>query len=938
VPIVLPLDHTDQIQRLKTSCEQQIDKAQELYAKSVFARDFSRSMPELNGDREQLEAALFGVETIGFDLNKRASLGTLINGGPVPWRDLLWPAFKMRRILAILSVGQQPNLEQIAAAFNESLDGLLSHRQPELRFRLRDIDLDTATPSDLRWDEYLEYEVKRAFLLLVRKDGAYRDLDNSVEIINRLRREQPEKEIAINDIPDHPVRLLSAIRTLALYNCAKAIEITGNYIRTWEATGQARRVSSLGTKDTVDRFISNACEILGGFDSMLRIQVAQLAQACHALIDTSVFSLSLPRPVQQFILDLSNPQNSEPVTELWYAQREAIQSSLLDLTKTAIVLSLPTSSGKTLLAELAIIQAYADNPDSRIVYLAPTRALVTQISLILKRDLQNRDIKVQVATPVFELNPIESEILNSEYNILVTTPEKLDLLIASEHESVANVSLVIVDEAHNIADGERGAELEFLLAKLRRERNCRFLLMTPFARNASSLSTWLGGTEGVPIVVDWKPNDRIIGVIRKGAKIRREDIRHLTFHSILTPRSDFPPNMEIDLGHVTANTTTKELLALEAAKKFADVKKGGILLLASSRTNAVKRAQSIAAERDTTPSSRPVDAICDFLDTEAGGEHPLSPLLRKRVAFHHAGLSPESRYFVERLVEQGDVNILCATTTLAQGVHFPLSAAVIESYHRRRRLGPYWINEQLKPMEFWNIVGRVGRTLQDSLGTISFAATSEADVRKIEEYLHKDADIVVSSITEALSELEENANYDIRLIEKHPSLTAFFRYLVHSLTVLGEDILVQSLEDLLRSSFAFLEAQQRGELLVNRLIMLARGYVAYLQRTKGARLSGFAHLADGNGFSSFSTDAIISEWGYRPQMSPWQVNDLFPTEQTSTILTSVMQTLGTIPEIRLGSKEDWGRMSKVDTKAFMLPALIQHSISEHTLLARGSPV
>lgn len=903
MPIFVPLDHRDQIQRLKASCQQQIDKAEELYVRSVFAREFGRSMPEINGNREQFEAALFGIETVGFDLNKRASLGTLVNGGPVPWRDLLWPAYRMRRTLAVLSDGQQCNAEQIASAFCESVDGLLSHRQPELRYRLRGIDLDTPVASHLRWDDYLELEVKRAFLLLVRKSGSYRDLNNSVDIISRLRREQPARESTINDIPESPVRSWSAIRTLALYNCAKAVEITADYLRGWEATGRARRVGSLGTKDTVDRFISNACEILSGFDPAFRVQVAQLGQACHALIDASVFSLSLPRRVQQFMIDLSNPRNPEPITELWYAQREAIQRSLLDLTKTAIVLSLATSSGKTLLAELAIIQAYADNPESRIVYLAPTRALVTQISLILKRDFQNIGIKVQVATPAFELNPVESDILKSEYHVLVTTPEKLDLLIASGHESVASISLIVIDEAHNIADEERGAELEFLLAKLRRERNCRFLLMTPFARNASSLSIWLGGTEGVPVVVDWKPNDRIVGVVRKGPKTRHEDLRRLTFGSVLTPRSDCPPNVEIDLGDVPSNTTTKERLALEASKRFAEVKKGGVLLLASSRGNAVNRAESIAAERDATKSIRPIDVVCSFLDTEAGGNHPLSPLLRKRVAFHHAGLSPESRYFVERLVEQGTVDILCATTTLAQGVHFPLSAAVIESYHRARRVGSWWKTEEMKPWELWNIVGRVGRTLQDSIGTVAFAATSDADVRKIEEYLQKDADIVVSSITETLLELEETISYDIKLVAKYPSLSAFFRYLVHALAVLGEDTLVQSLDDLLRSSFAFLEAQQRGDALVNRLVRLAREYVAYLHRSKGASLSGYAQLADGSGFSSFSMDTVLQEWGNRPELAPWQVKDLFAEGQTSALLTNVMRTLGTIPEVRLGSQE-----------------------------------
>lgn len=97
MPIALPLDHREQIIRLRNSCQPQIDKAQELYFKSVFAKESGKPLPALNGDRELFEAALFGIETVGYDLNKRMSLQAPVNGDPVPWRDLLWPAFKVRR-------------------------------------------------------------------------------------------------------------------------------------------------------------------------------------------------------------------------------------------------------------------------------------------------------------------------------------------------------------------------------------------------------------------------------------------------------------------------------------------------------------------------------------------------------------------------------------------------------------------------------------------------------------------------------------------------------------------------------------------------------------------------------------------------------------------------------------------------------------------------
>ena len=105
------------------------------------------------------------------------------------------------------------------------------------------------------------------------------------------------------------------------------------------------------------------------------------------------------------------------------------------------------------------------------------------------------------------------------------------------------------------------------------------------------------------------------------------------------------------------------------------------------------------------PLSKSVDMVCRYLEAEMGQGVPLIEMLKKGVAYHHAGLSPEARYFIERLVEDREIKILCATTTLAQGVNFPLSVAIIENHFRSipPKRGGNWIVEELEPWEFWNI-------------------------------------------------------------------------------------------------------------------------------------------------------------------------------------------------------------------------------------------
>lgn len=578
---------------------------------------------------------------------------------------------------------------------------------------------------------------------------------------------------------------IKLMRAAGLYNLARVVEITAFFIIGEPVRiARGRQLSVAGIKGEIDRFLFGAREAFLGSDSYLAVLANKLGIACKKLIDSSVFSLTLPQRVKELLLSLANKSVDKPVLELWYAQKEALNKRLLDPTRTAIVLSLPTSAGKTLLAEMVIAQTWGDKPEAKIIYLAPTRALVTQVSLTLKRDLGQRGISVKVATPVFELDPVEDEILKERFDILVTTPEKLSLLVREEHPAVEHISLVVVDEAHNLADKERGAKLELLLAMLRRERpEARFLLMTPFMSNAGDIARWLGGDAGQSIIIDWKPNDRILATIETGKKPnRRERVRPLQLHTLENAHSDCPAGVKISLGDVSESIKgSKKRIIIEAVKRLIEARKRGILLLAGTREDAQEWAEIFAGNIPVAAdNSSSIDLVARFLETETGGGHPLSNLLRKRVAFHHAGLSSEARYFVERLVEEKEVFILCATTTLAQGVHFPLSVGLIESFRRRRYYKNkrfYW--ENISPFEFWNIVGRVGRTLEEPLGLIAFPAAENKHRQEWEEYLRKDSDVIKSVLIEVLETIEryEKIRFSASLIKEQMALSDFLQFI-----------------------------------------------------------------------------------------------------------------------------------------------------------------
>ena len=179
-----------------------------------------------------------------------------------------------------------------------------------------------------------------------------------------------------------------------------------------------------------------------------------------------------------------------------------------------------------MIAEFRILQALNQFNNERgwVAYIAPTRTLVNQVTRRLRRDFEALDIVVEQVSPALEIDNIETKLLHEEdatqeFRVLVTTPEKLDLMLRQGLE--ANIerplTLVVVDEAHNIQETNRGLKLELLLATINNEcQHAQFLLLTPFIRNAREVARWLGGTnaDDVSFSVDWQPNDRVIGVVQ----------------------------------------------------------------------------------------------------------------------------------------------------------------------------------------------------------------------------------------------------------------------------------------------------------------------------------------------------------------------------------------------------------------------------------------
>ena len=125
-------------------------------------------------------------------------------------------------------------------------------------------------------------------------------------------------------------------------------------------------------------------------------------------------------------------------------------------------------------------------------------------------------------------------------------------------------------------------------------------------------------------------------------------------------------------------------------------------------------------------------------------------MLSRGVGVHHAGLSDEIRALIEWLAEEDKLRVLCATTTIAQGINFPVSSVFLTS--RFVPQGHLSRSMEMAPRDFWNLAGRAGRMQHDSVGVVGLAAGDSAQA--IFAYVRRATGELISSLVNMLNNLE----------------------------------------------------------------------------------------------------------------------------------------------------------------------------------------
>ena len=416
-----------------------------------------------------------------------------------------------------------------------------------------------------------------------------------------------------------------------------------------------------------------------------------------------------------FLASLYARRSSE--VELWPSQREAARRAA-DLTDDLVV-SLPTSAGKTRIAEVCALMTLSAG--KRVLIVTPLRALSAQTERSFRRTFAPLRFSVSSLYGTSGMAPGDNDALR-EHDIVISTPEKLDFALRSDPSLINDVGLIVLDEGHMIGDQEREIRYEVLVQRLLRRGDAdqrRIVCLSailPDGRQLNDLTAWIrSDTGGEPVQSQWRPTRQ-----RFGTLLWRGDHARLQFdldwggpfiERFLEQRPGISPRRN---PFPWTRQSNREL-TLAAAWRFAEESKR-TLIFCTQRDNVESYGKAIIGLRrqgllrDLLPCKNAVLRAKTIGTEWLGSDHPAVQCLDAGVGIHHGRLPHAFRRALERLLNEGILPITVASPTLAQGLN--LNAAVL-LIPRLDRAG-----NQLKGDEFANVAGRAGRAFVDQEGLV----------------------------------------------------------------------------------------------------------------------------------------------------------------------------------------------------------------------------
>ena len=370
-----------------------------------------------------------------------------------------------------------------------------------------------------------------------------------------------------------------------------------------------------------------------------------------------------------------------------------------------LVVSAPTGGGKTAILEMAICRLVNGfkSDQYKIVYIAPTKSLCSE----RQRDWQAKFIALDLKCAELTGDTDQGQLRNVQSaSIVITTPEKWDSMTRKwkdQSRLMQMVKLFLIDEVHILKDS-RGATLEAVVSRMKSVgSNVRFVALSATVPNSEDIATWLGknhtcqhlpatrekfGEEFRPV----RLQKHVVGIPYRGNDFGFESACDPKLPDIIAKYSYKKPIMVFCITRKSAVNTAKLLANVWASKLSRNRHWEG-------------------------PTQRLVVQDPELKSTLTSG-----------VAFHHAGLEGPDRHTVEKGFLEGQINVICCTSTLAVGVNLPCHMVIIKNTISYQDDGI----KEYADLEIMQMLGRAGRPQFDSTA-VAVIITKQEKAKKYEK-------------------------------------------------------------------------------------------------------------------------------------------------------------------------------------------------------------
>ena len=455
---------------------------------------------------------------------------------------------------------------------------------------------------------------------------------------------------------------------------------------------------------------------------------AHLVDLCDDFGVSSIWAIlpdNTPDDVGQ-AMTLGDP----PVMTLWPPQVKLLvdaASSPLQIDMKRAVITFPTNAGKTLLSQLLVIQHLAV-AGTGVCFVAPSHSLCRETREGLDRRLWT------LSRSIVEDGPL-GDSLGAHADVVVMTPEQLASRLRSDEQALIDkFGLFVFDEAHLVGDDTRGWSFETTISRLHSlttGTDHRILLLSAALGGTATVQTWLGiEGAGTSRTSTWRGprrlhatytyrEDRASTVVRPPTGPQRVPRTVTDLYGVINLYADEGAAIarrRAKIGQIstTPSGTRKSPSRAEKLLPIVDLaaRSGPVLIVHATKKAAERLAEEIAKTRDETQATV---EIAQLAEQRMGAAHNLVTVLRRGVAYHHAALPADIQAEIEDAVRQGTIKIICATSTLTEGVNLPVRTVIISE---RGYYDGTKFNTFIDSVGLMNAAGRAGRAGRETEGWV----------------------------------------------------------------------------------------------------------------------------------------------------------------------------------------------------------------------------